>query len=137
MKRMHLAILAFATGWLSLSSCEFREPGNDNYLEVIGQHEQQMPEAGYRLNLSYNGPMDKRDEFVAWADSLRQKVPGMVKTNESIYVNYMPDQMGRNVSKDMYQTSVTYLLTIEDSTLYNQISEDLLQHNFPFSINIT
>ncbi|MBF9255034.1 hypothetical protein I2I11_17180 [Pontibacter sp. 172403-2] len=137
MKRMHLTTLALAAGWLALSSCELRETGNENYVEVIGQHEQQMPETGYRLNLSYNGPLDTRDQFVAWADSLRQKVPGMVKTNESIYVNYMPGQTGHGISKDMYQTSVTYLLSVKDSALYSRISADLLQRSFPFSINIT
>lgn len=121
----------------ALSGCETRQAeGEATYLEVIGEHEQQMPEAGYRLNLSYNGPLDKRDQFVAWADSLKKTVPSMAKTNESIYLNYMPEQMGLPVTRAMYQTNVTYLLNAADSALYNRITNDLLRRNFPFNVNV-
>jgi hypothetical protein len=136
MKKRPIPILALALGLLALGSCQQKTDHEDKYFEVIGEYEQQTPEAGYRLNLSYNGPIDKRDEFVAWADSLKQKVPNMVKTNEGIFVNYMPEQAGKKIRKDMYQTNVTYLLTVADSTLYGQLTKDLLKRDFAFNINV-
>ncbi|MCC9138612.1 hypothetical protein ACFSKU_03015 [Pontibacter silvestris] len=82
----------------------------------------QTPEGGYRLNLSYNGPLDMRNQFITWVDSLQQKVPSMVKMNENIYVNYMPEQMGRKVNKNMFQTSVSYNLIVQDSSMYDSIT---------------
>ncbi|WP_347156736.1 SIMPL domain-containing protein [Pontibacter chitinilyticus] len=137
MKERTLVLLALACSLTAFSSCTTRQSdAGENYLQVIGEYEQQMPEAGYRLNLSYNGPVAKRDQFVTWADSLQRKVPNMVKTNENIFINYMPEQMGQKIKPDMYQTSVTYMLTVEDSTLYGQIAKDLLRRNIPFSINV-
>ncbi|WP_242920266.1 hypothetical protein [Pontibacter liquoris] len=129
--------LAFAA-LLCLGSCNKNKPADtgDNYLQVIGEYEQQLPGAGYRLNLSYNGPVAMRHAFVAWADSLQNKVPDMVKSNESIYVNYMPGQTGMHIRKDMYQTNITYILTVADSSLYAHLTQDLLRRNFPFTINV-
>ncbi|MCC9166301.1 hypothetical protein [Pontibacter harenae] len=48
----------------------------------------------------------------------------------------MPEQMGKKVDNDMFQTNVTYMLTVSDSSLYNQISQDLLRRNLPFNVNV-
>ncbi|WP_439879574.1 SIMPL domain-containing protein [Pontibacter sp. MBLB2868] len=135
MKKQKMLLPALLLGLGLMVSCTpYTE--EDNYLEVIGEYEQQTPEAGYRLNLSYNGPVELRDKFTAWADSMKKEVPSMVKSNENIYLNYMPEQMGKKISKDMYQTSVTYLLTVNDSAMYSNITQDLLKKNLPFNLNV-
>lgn len=122
---------------LGLCSCTKAEtePQQD-YLEVIGEAEMITPEAGYKLNLTYNGPMEMRNSFVTWADSIQQKLPGMIKTSENIYLNHIPEQTSRRINKSMYQTSVTYLLNVEDSTLFASITQDLLNRNIPFNLNV-
>ncbi|MCC9166302.1 hypothetical protein [Pontibacter harenae] len=83
MKKMYFGALAFIMSLSTLCSCTSTD-SEENYVEVIGEYEQQMPEAGYRLNLSYNGPLAMRDKFVVWADSLKRLVPTMAKTSENI-----------------------------------------------------
>lgn len=138
MKQVHVWVLALLAGFGTLSSCQVRDDAQEDYLEVIGEHEQSMPDAGYRLNLSYNGPMSMRSEFMEWADSLQKQVPGMVLTSENIYIHYMPEQMGREkIRPEMYQTSVSYNVTVADSAMYGRIMQDVLRHNFPFSVNVS
>lgn len=129
-----LALGMFALG---LSSCVKVEPDEQqDYLEVIGEAEMQTPDAGYKLNLTYNGPMGLRDSFVTWADSLQRKIPGMVKTSENIHINYMPEQAGQRINKDMYQTNISYMLHVQDSTTYSAITQDLLNRKIPFNLNV-
>lgn len=137
MKKHHVLSIIVMLGLGTLAGCQpIEEAPEQNYLEVIGEYEQQTPEAGYRLNLSYNGPIGLRDKFMKWADSVQQVIPSMVKTNEGIFLNYMPEQMGKKINKDMYQTSVTYLLTVADSALYSEITSDLIRRNIPFNLNV-
>ncbi|MFD2247309.1 SIMPL domain-containing protein [Pontibacter ruber] len=139
MKNLYLKhlVLVFVLG--ALSSCENQTitGGEQNYLEVIGEHEQTYEEAGYRINLAYNGPLSMRDRFQQWADSLQQKHPGMVKVNDNLFVNYMPEQMDKKISRSMFQVGVTYNLYVADTAVYNQITRDALRSGFPFSINVT
>ncbi|MFD3001596.1 SIMPL domain-containing protein [Pontibacter toksunensis] len=138
MKQVHVWVLVLLAGFGTLSSCQVRDEEKEDYLEVIGEHEQTMPDAGYRLNLSYNGPMGMRNEFMEWADSLQKQVPNMVLTSENIYIHYMPEQMGREkIKPEMYQTSVSYNITVADSAMYGRIMQDVLRHNFPFSVNVS
>lgn len=110
---------------------------NERYLEVIGEHEQSVTDGGYRLNLSYNGPMSMRKKFDSWADSMQNKIPDMVKINDNIYINYMPEQMDKKITDNMFQVGVGYNLTVDDSTAYSRITQDLLKQNIPFSLNMT
>lgn len=101
-----------------------RDEAQEDYLEVIGEHEQSMPDAGYRLNLCYNGPMGMRNKFMEWADSLRKQVPDMVLTSENIYIHYMPEQIGQEkIRPEIYQTSVSYNITVADSAMYGRIMQ--------------
>ncbi len=137
MKKHTLLALSLATSISLLSSCDNRNTATEeNYIEVIGEYEQPTPDAGYRLNLSYNGPISMRDKFQKWADSLQQKFPSMVKTNENIFMNYMPEQMGPKINKNMFQVGVSYILTVSDTAAYNQITRDALKRNFPFNVNV-
>ncbi len=136
---MNVWVCSALLGLGALSSCETRSAAEEeNYLQVIGEYEQQMPEAGYRLNLSYNGPMHMRPAFTRWADSLQQVVPSMVLMNDNTYLNYMPEQMGQEkIRPGMFQTSVTYNLVVPDSATYGRIIQSALDHNFPFNMNVT
>ena len=135
MKKLFNLGATFILGVLLLSSCQPME-ADENYFEVIGEFEQPSPEAGYRLNLSYNGPLSQRDGFVKWVDSVKQQVPNMVKLSENIYVNYLPEEMNRRPVRGDLQTSVSYMFTATDSTLYNRLAKDLLKRNLPFSLNV-
>ena len=138
MKKLHVWVLALLAGAATLSGCQVRGEEEEEYLEVIGEYEQTMPDAGYRLNLSYNGPMSMRQQFMQWADSLQQEVPNMVLTNENIYINYMPEQMGQEkIRPGMFQSSVSYNVTVPDSATYGRIMRDALRHNFPFNVNVS
>ncbi|GHA79801.1 hypothetical protein GCM10007389_37550 [Pontibacter akesuensis] len=115
-----------------------KEQQEDDYLQVIGEAEMPMDEAGYRLNLSYNGPMHIRHKFAAWADSLAKELPGMALINESVYMNYMPEEIGKQkLRPDMFQTSVSYNVTVPDSATYGRIVRDALAHQFPFNLNVS
>lgn len=135
MRKKDFGVIAFVA-FIMLNGCDIRNTDQE-YIEVIGEAETQTPEAGYRLNLSYNGPLDLRSHFAEWIDSLQQRVPSMVKMNDNIYVNYMPEQMGKNINKDMFQTSVSYNLIVSDSSMYNRITKDLLKRNLPFNVNVS
>lgn len=135
MKKLFELGATFILGALLLNGCQPME-ADENYFEVIGEFEQSSPEAGYRLNLSYNGPLNQRDGFVKWVDSVKQQVPSMVKLSENIYVNYLPEEMNRRPARGDLQTSVSYMLTATDSTLYNRLAKDLLKRNLPFSLNV-
>ncbi|WP_181885107.1 SIMPL domain-containing protein [Pontibacter diazotrophicus] len=138
MKNVCVWVLAMLAGFGTLSSCQVHDEAQEDYLEVIGEHERSMPDAGYRLNLSYNGPMGMRDKFMEWADSLQKQVPNMVLTSENIYIHHMPEQMGQEkIRPEMYQTSVSYNITVADSAMYGRIMQDVLRHNFPFSVNVS
>lgn len=122
-----------------VSGCDNRalQP-EENYLQVIGEAERPMVDAGYRLNLSYNGSMESRERFTQWADSLAKKLPGMSLINESVYFNYMPEQMGKEkIKPSMFQTSVSYNVTVPDSATYNRIIQDALDRQFPFNVNVS
>ncbi|HEY4650739.1 MAG TPA: SIMPL domain-containing protein [Pontibacter sp.] len=137
MKKMSLWVLALAGSATFSTGCQQQHTTDDErYLEVIGEYDQATPDAGYKLNLSYNGPMEMRQKFQVWADSLQKELPGMVKTNDNIYLNYMPEQMGKRITKDMYQVGVTYLVNVADSATYQRIADDLLKRNVPFSLNM-
>ncbi|WP_266202334.1 SIMPL domain-containing protein [Pontibacter kalidii] len=139
MKRLNLWVLSALLGVGTLSSCQTRSAAEEeDYLQVIGEYEQQMPEAGYRLSLSYNGPMRLRPAFTRWADSLQQVVPSMVLTNDNTYLHYMPEQMGQEkIKPGMFQTSLTYNMVVPDSAAYGRIIQSALDHNFPFNMNVT
>ncbi|WP_242927254.1 SIMPL domain-containing protein [Pontibacter vulgaris] len=138
MKKNLLLALIFITSIGLLSSCETRNStSEDNYIEVIGEYEQPAPDAGYRLNLSYNGPISLRPRFQKWADSLQQQFPSMTKMNENIFLNYMPEQMGKNINRNMYQIGVSYNLTVSDTASYNRITREALKRNIPFNLNVT
>ncbi|GAB3529759.1 hypothetical protein GCM10027443_09530 [Pontibacter brevis] len=138
MKKVNIWVLVLLAGFGALSSCQHRDEAQEDYIEVIGEHEQAMFDAGYRLNLSYNGPMDMRSKFMQWADSLQKQVPSMVLTSENIYLHYMPEQMGQEkIRPEMYQTSVSYNITVADSVMYGRIMQDVLRHKFPFSVNVS
>ena len=139
MKKPYFLHLAITLSLGVLSSCENRTitQAEPDYLEVIGEYEQTYEEAGYRLNLSYNGPLSMRERFQHWADSLQKQHPEMVKVNENIFVNYMPGQTDRKISRSMYQVGVAYNLTVADTAAYNRITRDALRRGFPFSINVT
>jgi len=139
MKRIYTwAFILFGCATI-LVSCEERDnkTTEDNYLEVIGEYDEVTPDAGYRLTLSYNGPMSMRDKFQVWADSMRRVLPGMVKTNDNIYLHYMPEQMSKRPSSDMYQVGVTYMVNVADSATYDQLAKDMLKRKIPFSLNMT
>ncbi|MBB6611744.1 SIMPL domain-containing protein [Pontibacter sp. Tf4] len=138
MKKMHLWLLVLAGSATLLAGCQQRDMDDDDerYLEVIGEYEQVTPDAGYKLNLSYNGPMELRQKFQKWVDSLQQELPTMVKTNDNIYLNYMPEQMGKRVTPNMYQVGVTYMVNVADSATYQRIADQLLKRNIPFSLNM-
>jgi hypothetical protein len=139
MKMASLWGLALLVGMSTLlSSCDMRSDTEEEYLEVIGEHEQTISDAGYRLNLSYNGPVNMRKSFLHWADSLQKVVPSMVLTNENIYFHYMPEQMAKEkIRPDMFQSSVSYNITVGDSAMYARIMKDVLDRNFPFSVNVS
>lgn len=139
MKKVSWNAAVLLAGLLAFGSCDTRRPATEGeeYIEVIGEYEAALPEAGFRLNLSFNGPLDLRDRFQQWADSLQQVTPGMVKVNDNIFLNYMPEQMGRKISRSQYQVGVTYTLQVEDSAAYNRITRDLLSRNLPFQLNVT
>jgi len=139
MKKTYRIMLALVTGLALLSSCESRRPGatTEEYLEVIGEYEGTVPEGGFRLNLTFNGPLDLRDRFQAWADSLQKVTPGMLKLNDNIFINYMPEQIGRRISKSQFQVGVTYSLQVADTASYNRITRDLFRRNLPFHLNVT
>ncbi|PRY09716.1 hypothetical protein CLV24_11855 [Pontibacter ummariensis] len=137
MKKVFVSSLALVFAMGALAGCGMR-PEEEEYLQVIGEYEQPMPDAGFRLNLSYNGPLEMRKKFMVWADSLQKQVPGMMLTNESIFVNYMPEQMGQEkIRPEMFQTSVTYNINVPDSATYSRIMQDALAHHFPFSVNVS
>lgn len=104
---------------------------------MIGEYEQTSPEAGYRLNLSYNGPLSMKMKFQGWADSLQQQYPSMVKMNENIFVNYMPEQMGKKMRDGMFQAGVSYNLDLADTVAYNQITREALKRQFPFNVHVS
>lgn len=135
MKKLPHLCFGLLAGVALLIGCRPAE-SDGNYLEVIGEYEQPSPEAGYRLNLAYNGPLSQREGFEKWVDSVQQKVPGLVKISENIYVNYMPEEMGRKPTRSDLQTSISYMLNASDSTLYNRLANDLLKSNLPFSLNV-
>lgn len=138
MKRLFKNALLICLAAVFFSACDQKAVGEEErYLQVIGEYEQAMPDGGFRLNLSYNGPMSLRKKFDTWADSMQKVLPGMVKTNDNIYINYMPEQMGKKITDDMFQVGVGYNLTVADSTTYSQITKDLLRQNIPFSLNMT
>ncbi len=139
MKKMQLWLLAVSGSATILVSCQVRETSEDekHFIEVIGEHEQVTPDAGYRLNLSYNGPMKQRAEFQSWADSVKKVFPEMMKVNDNIYMNYMPEQTGKPIKPEMYQVGITYMISVEDSAAYGQLTDDLLKHNIPFNLNMT
>ena len=136
---MNAWVLACLLGAATLSGCQTRTAATEeDYLQVIGEYERPMPEAGYRLTLSYNGPMTMRHEFIRWADSLQQKVPSMLLTNDNTYLNYMPEQMGKEKIKPaMFQTSMTYNIVVPDSATYGRIIRSALNHRFPFNMNVS
>ncbi len=137
MKKLIISTLVLGLGLVGLSSCESRKAADERYVEVVGEYEQTSPDAGYRLNLSYNGPLSMKRRFQDWADSLRQQYPSMVKMNENIFVNYMPEQMGNKMRDDMFQAGVSYILDVADTTAYNQITRDALKRQFPFNVNVS
>lgn len=137
MKKVCVWVLALLASVVALGSCDMRSNAGEDYLEVIGEAEQNMPDAGYRLNLSFNGPMSMRAKFSAWADSLQQEVPNMVLTSDNIYINYMPEQMGQEkITPNMMQSSISYNILAADSAMYGRILRDMLRRNIPFSLNI-
>ena len=138
MRKLHINILFLGLAASVFSACDNRISETDEkYLQVIGEYEQTTPDGGYRLVLSYNGPVSTRNNFQYWADSLQKVMPEMVKTNDNIYINYMPEQMGKTISDNMYQVGVSYNLIVKDSATYNSISKDLLTRQIPFSLNMT
>ena len=137
MKKVNVWVLALLAGVGTLGGCDMRGNAGEDYLEVIGEAEQTMPDAGYRLNLSYNGPMNMREKFSTWADSLQKEVPSMVLTSDNIYINYMPEQMGQEkITPNMMQSSISYNILAADSAMYGRILRDMLRRNIPFSLNI-
>ncbi|AKD05352.1 hypothetical protein PKOR_22760 [Pontibacter korlensis] len=139
MRKLNVWVLVALLGLGTLSACETRSSTEEeNYLQVIGEYEQSMPDAGYRLNLSYNGPMNMRARFTRWADSLQQVVPSMVLTSDNTYLNYMPEQMGQEkIKPSMFQTSVSYNIVVPDSATYGRIIQSALDHKFPFNVNVS
>ena len=137
MRKPLVWLLALLTGFGTMSGCEMRSNATEDYLEVIGEAERTMADAGFRLNLSYNGPLSMRAKFSAWADSLQQEVPGMVLTSDNIYINYMPEQMGQEkIQPGMMQSNISYNMIAADSAVYGRILRDLLRRNIPFNLNI-
>jgi len=139
MKRLYTwALILFGSAAI-VAGCQIRDnkTTEDNYLVVIGEYDEVTPDAGYRLTLSYNGPMSMRDKFQVWADSMRKVLPGMVKTNDNIYLNYMPEQMSKRPGSDMFQVGVTYMVNVADSAMYDQLTKDMLKRKIPFSLNMT
>lgn len=137
MKKKYWAMLSLMAGLAFLSSCDSRSShSKEEYLEVIGEYEGTMPEGGFRLNLSFNGPLDMRNKFQVWADSMQQITPGLMKINDNIYLNHMPEQTGRNFNRSHYQVGVTYSLQVPDSVMYNRVTEDLFRRNLPFQLNV-
>lgn len=139
MRRIYTCVLVLLVSPILLVSCEQQENSKteENYLEVIGEYDEVTSDAGYRLTLSYNGPMSMRAKFQAWADSVQKVLPGMVKTNDNIYINYMPEQMNKRPSSDMFQVGVTYIVNVSDSAAYDNLAKDMLKRNMPFSLNMT
>jgi hypothetical protein len=138
MKRLCCRVLVLFGGAAILSGCERREVYKEaHYLEVIGEYDEVTPEAGYRLTLSYNGPMNMRNIFQAWADSVQKVLPGMVKTNDNIYINYMPEQKEKRPGSELFQVGVTYIVNVTDSATYEQLARDMLKRQIPFSLNMT
>ncbi len=139
MKKMNAWVLAALLGAATLSGCQTRTANpEEDYLQVIGEFEQPMPEAGYRLSLTYNGPMNLRQEFIHWADSLREEVPSMMLTNDNTYFNYMPEQMAKEkIKPSMFQTSMTYNIVVPDSATYGRIIQSVLDNGFPFNLNVS
>jgi len=137
MEKVNVWVLALLTGFSTLNSCQMRSSPGEDYLEVIGEFEQTMPDAGYRLNLSYNGPMSMRGNFMHWADSLQKQVPSMVLTSDNIYINYMPEQMAQEkIKPSMMQSNISYNIIAPDSATYGRILRDMLRRNIPFNMNI-
>lgn len=138
MKRRYLYTSILAAGLAMFASCDARrDDAREEYIQVIGEHDENLPEGGFRLNLTFNGPLDMRDRFQVWADSLQRVTPGMLKLNDNIYINHMPEQMGRKISRSQYQVGVTYSLQVADSAAYNRITRDLFSRNLPFHLNVT
>lgn len=137
MRKANVWVLALLAGVATLGSCDTRSTAAEDYLEVIGEAEQTMPDAGYRLNLSFNGPMNMRDKFSTWADSLQKEVPNMVLTSDNIYINYMPEQMGKEkITPNMMHSNISYNIIAADSAMYGRILRDMLRRNIPFNLNI-
>jgi hypothetical protein len=137
MKKFVKGVLLILWSAVIVAGCEpMAEKSESQYLEVIGEHDETTPDVGYRLNLSYNGPMQLREKFQMWADSVQKIFPGMVKTNDNIYINYIPEQMGKRIRPEMYQVGVTYMLSVSDSATYTRMANDLLKRNIPFSLNM-
>ncbi|MCJ8164571.1 hypothetical protein MKJ04_06905 [Pontibacter sp. E15-1] len=136
---MHLTLarsLAVAVGLYLLSSCDTRRNRDEaTYLTVIGEYEQPMPDAGYRLNLSFNGPLRQRGAIKRWADSLQQQVPSMVLTSENVYMNYMPEQAAK-LQPELLQANISYNIIAADSAMYTRIMDDLLRRKILFSLQV-
>lgn len=120
-----------------LISCRQHSDEQGHYLEVIGEAEQAMPEAGYKLNLFYNGPLPMRNQFRQWADSLQKQVPSMMLTSDNIFFNHMPDMEGRQSrSPDQMQSSMSFNILVADSAMYSRILRDLVKRQLPFNLNV-
>ena len=129
--------LALLASLGAFSGCDLRSNAPEVYLEVIGESEQTMADAGFRLNLSYNGPLSMRGQFTAWADSLQKEIPDMVLTSDNIYINYMPEQIGKGkIQPNMMQSNISYNIVAADSAVYGRILRDMLRRNIPFNLNI-
>ncbi|WP_018479131.1 hypothetical protein [Pontibacter roseus] len=138
MKKAYLQVLTLTILLIIVSGCDTRRAAaEEEYIEVVGEYEGSLPEAGFRLNLTFNGPLDMHDRFQVWADSMQRQTEGMVKLNDNIYLNHMPEQMGRKISRSQFQVGVTYSLNVADSAAYNRITRDLFRRNLPFHLNVT
>jgi hypothetical protein len=138
MKKLVANALLLCLFFSVLASCYKQNSGSDeSYLQVIGEYEQATPDGSYRLTLSYNGPISMQKKFQTFADSLQKQMPDMVKIHDNIYINYMPEQMGKKISDEMYQVGVGYNLIVTDSATYNRIAKDLQSRLIPFSLNMT
>ncbi len=120
-----------------MAGCGNRHTTEEGMLTVIGEYEQTMPDAGYRLNLSFNGTMRQRNEFMRWADSLQREVPSMMLTSDNVYINYMPEQAAQqHTQPDMFQSNISYNIIAADSAMYQRILKDILRRNLPFNLNV-
>ncbi|MHA6248296.1 SIMPL domain-containing protein [Pontibacter sp. CAU 1760] len=120
-----------------LGSCRQYSDEQGHYLEVIGEAEQAMPEAGYKLNLFYNGPLPMRNQFRQWADSLQKQVPSMMLTSDNIFFNHMPGmEVNQPSSPDRMQSSMSFNILVTDSAMYSRILQDLVRRQLPFNLNV-